>query len=440
MKINREILRLSIPAIVSNITVPLLGLCDTAISGHLGSDLYLAAIAVGSVMLNVVFWLFGFLRMGTTGLTATAFGAGDDSGVRKVFTRAMLLAGGAGVALILARELVMYALMKLIGAEPDVAGYVGRYFMIRIWGSPALLGVLAVSGWFVGMQSTAYPMVIAISVNIVNIAASFALVFWFGLGFEGVAWGTLVSNWVGLAIAMGCALRFSKGKRLWCGVREAVSGGGMGRFFSVNSNLFFRSACIICVTLGVTAAGARLGAATLAINVVVMQFFQFFSFFMDGFAFSGEALVGRWWGAGDSVMVGKYVRALLWWTVGVALLFTVCYGLGSDGITSLLTDSESVRQGVKGMRAWIWSLPVVSAWAFIYDGFYVGVTDTRKMMMSTIVATIVFYIVAFVKLAEGRVVIEVDSNAAVWTAFLSYLFIRGAFLAIAWHIVPRHVK
>lgn len=290
------------------------------------------------------------------------------------------------------------------------------------------------------MQSTAYPMVIAISVNIVNIAASFALVFWFGLGFEGVAWGTLVSNWVGLAIAMGCALRFSKGKRLWCGVREAVSGGGMGRFFSVNSNLFFRSACIICVTLGVTAAGARLGAATLAINVVVMQFFQFFSFFMDGFAFSGEALVGRWWGAGDSVMVGKYVRALLWWTVGVALLFTVCYGLGSDGITSLLTDSESVRQGVKGMRAWIWSLPVVSAWAFIYDGFYVGVTDTRKMMMSTIVATIVFYIVAFVKLAEGRVVIEVDSNAAVWTAFLSYLFIRGAFLAIAWHIVPRHVK
>mgnify|MGYP001095008259 FL=1 len=433
-------MRLSVPAIVSNITVPLLGLCDTAISGHLGSDLYLAAIAVGSVMLNVVFWLFGFLRMGTTGLTATAFGAGDDSGVRKVFTRAMLLAGGAGVALILARELVMYALMKLIGAEPDVAGYVGRYFMIRIWGSPALLGVLAVSGWFVGMQSTAYPMVIAISVNIVNIAASFALVFWFGLGFEGVAWGTLVSNWVGLAIAMGCALRFSKGERLWCGVREAVSGGGMGRFFSVNSNLFFRSACIICVTLGVTAAGARLGAATLAINVVVMQFFQFFSFFMDGFAFSGEALVGRWWGAGDSVMVGKYVRALLWWTVGVALLFTVCYGLGSDGITSLLTDSESVRQGVKGMRAWIWALPVVSAWAFIYDGFYVGVTDTRKMMMSTIVATIVFYIVAFVKLAEGRVVIEVDSNAAVWTAFLSYLFIRGAFLAIAWHIVPRHVK
>ncbi len=433
-------MRLSVPAIVSNITVPLLGLCDTAISGHLGSDLYLAAIAVGSVMLNVVFWLFGFLRMGTTGLTATAFGAGDDSGVRKVFTRAMLLAGCAGVALILAREPVMYALMKLIGAEPDVAGYVGRYFMIRIWGSPALLGVLAVSGWFVGMQSTAYPMVIAISVNIVNIAASFALVFWFGLGFEGVAWGTLVSNWVGLAIAMGCALRFSKGKRLWCGVREAVSGGGMGRFFSVNSNLFFRSACIICVTLGVTAAGARLGAATLAINVVVMQFFQFFSFFMDGFAFSGEALVGRWWGAGDSVMVGKYVRALLWWTVGVALFFTVCYGLGSDGITSLLTDSESVRQGVKGMRAWIWALPVVSAWAFIYDGFYVGVTDTRKMMMSTIVATIVFYIVAFVKLAEGRVVIEVDSNAAVWTAFLSYLFIRGAFLAIAWHIVPRHVK
>lgn len=409
-----------------------MGLCDTAISGHLGSEMFLAAIAVGSVMLNVVFWLFGFLRMGTTGLTANAFGAADDEGIRKVFSRAFFLALAAGIILILFRYPLFEGLSAIVGADKEVDGYVEDYFLIRIWGAPALLGVMAISGWLVGMQSTFYPMVIAITVNIINILASFLLVFPAQLGFPGVAMGTLISNWLGLGIAFLCVIKLRKGKKIWCRGRELLKGEGLKHFFSVNSNLFVRSACIICVTMGVTAAGARLGTLTLAVNVVVMQFFQFFSFFMDGFAFSGEALIGRWYGADDHRMLSRYFKALLLWTAGMATLFSVLYIVGINPVTELLTDSGNVRGGVEEMWAWIALIPIVSAWAFIYDGFFVGITDTRRMMWATITASILFFLLAFVRISGTGVRIMVENNAQIWSAFLAYLFMRGAFLAASW--------
>lgn len=432
MNLNREILRLSVPAIVSNITVPLLGLCDTAISGHLGSEVYLAAIGVGSIMLNVIVGLLVFLRMGTTGLTATAFGAGNDGMVSKVFTRAFLLGLGLGVVLVVLRVPIMDLMLTIISPDAEVRRYAESYFTVRVWGMPAMFAVMSVSGWFVGMQSTVAPMAVAIIMNVLNIALSYLLVFHTQVGFAGVAWGTAVSNWIGLVVALVWAMRFRKGKRLFGNLRDVLKGGGMGKFFSVNSNLFLRSACIMCVSLGVTSAGARMGALTLAVNVVMMQFFTFFSYFMDGFAFSGEALTGRWYGAGNKDMLQKSVRALLRWTLGVALLFTLLYAVGQAPVTSLLTDNDSVREGVGSMRLWLWALPLVSAWAFIYDGFFVGVTDTNKMMVATLVASIVFFIVAFLRMEGGRVVMTVLGNNALWGAFLSYLFLRGGILAVIW--------
>lgn len=420
------------PAIVSNITVPLLGLCDTAISGHLGSEVYLAAIGVGSIMLNVIVGLLVFLRMGTTGLTATAFGAGNDGMVSKVFTRAFLLGLGLGVVLVVLRVPIMDLMLTIISPDAEVRRYAESYFTVRVWGMPAMFAVMSVSGWFVGMQSTVAPMAVAIIMNVLNIALSYLLVFHTQVGFAGVAWGTAVSNWIGLVVALVWAMRFRKGKRLFGNLRDVLKGGGMGKFFSVNSNLFLRSACIMCVSLGVTSAGARMGALTLAVNVVMMQFFTFFSYFMDGFAFSGEALTGRWYGAGNKDMLQKSVRALLRWTLGVALLFTLLYAVGQAPVTSLLTDNDSVREGVGSMRLWLWALPLVSAWAFIYDGFFVGVTDTNKMMVATLVASIVFFIVAFLRMEGGRVVMTVLGNNALWGAFLSYLFLRGGILAVIW--------
>lgn len=420
------------PAIVSNITVPLLGLCDTAISGHLGSEVYLAAIGVGSIMLNVIVGLLVFLRMGTTGLTATAFGAGNDGMVSKVFTRAFLLGLGLGVVLVVLRVPIMDLMLTIISPDAEVRRYAESYFTVRVWGMPAMFAVMSVSGWFVGMQSTVAPMAVAIIMNVLNIALSYLLVFHTQVGFAGVAWGTAVSNWIGLVVALVWAMRFRKGKRLFGNLRDVLKGGGMGKFFSVNSNLFLRSACIMCVSLGVTSAGARMGALTLAVNVVMMQFFTFFSYFMDGFAFSGEALTGRWYGAGNKDMLQKSVRALLRWTLGVALLFTLLYAVGQGPVTSLLTDNDSVREGVGSMRLWLWALPLVSVWAFIYDGFFVGVTDTNKMMVATLVASIVFFIVAFLRMEGGRVVMTVLGNNALWGAFLSYLFLRGGILAVIW--------
>ena len=429
--LNRDILRLSLPAIASNVTVPLLGLCDTAISGHLGSELFLASIAVGTVMLNVVFWMFGFLRGGTTGLTANALGASDYKEVGKVLCRGLFIALIAGVALIAAQRPLFAFLSLVAGQGSDIDSYVRQYFNLRIWGSPALLATMAISGWFVGMQSTLYPMIIAIAMNVVNIAVSFLLVFPCGMGFPGVAAGTLISNWTGLAIALACLWFFKRGLP----VRFVFSGvfhGGLWRYFSVNGNLFLRSFFIICVTMGVTAAGARLGTLVLAVNVIVMQFFQFFSFFMDGFAFSGEAIIGLRAGQGDLEMLGKSFRRLLQWTLGVGLCFTVLYFTAGGKVAALLTDSPEVVGMIGDVRLFIGLIPIVSCWAFIYDGFYIGLTDTWQMMISTLLGGVAFFMLAFTNIAApgGHMAFGVVSNEMIWTGFLAYLFVRGAWLAL----------
>lgn len=434
-RLNRDILRLSLPTIVSNVTIPLLGICDTAISGHLGSELFLSAIAVGSVMLNVVFWIFGFLRGGTTGLTANALGAGSENEISKVFYRALIIALGAGVALIACQRPIFEGLWKVAGGGEEIRGYVEDYFSIRIWGSPALLAVIAISGWFVGMQTTFYPMLIAILTNIINIGVSYSLAFPLGYGFNGVAIGTCISNWFGLFLAVGCIFMFRRGKPMKCSIANIIRG-EWWRYFSVNGNLFLRSLFIICVTMGVTAAGARIGTLTLAVNVIVMQFFQFFSFFVDGFAYSGEAIVGLRYGEGNFFMLRKSVARLLQWTLGTALLFSFLYFIGLEPITTLLTDSENVLEGVLEVALWVGLIPLVSCWSFIYDGFYVGITDTFKMMVSTLIGGLIFFGIIF----AGNQGLEMpfEGNRIIWSAFLAYLFFRGLYLAVMWRPTLRN--
>ena len=427
-RINRDIVRLSVPTIVSNITVPLLGICDTAISGHLGSDLYLSAIAVASVMFNVVYWIFGFLRGGTTGLTANALGAGLESEISKVFYRSLIIAFTAGFLLVIFQYPLFSFLWMITGAGPEIRGFVGEYFAIRIWDAPALLAIIAISGWFVGMQSTFYPMVIAIVTNIINILTSYLLAFPCGLGFKGVALGTVIANWIGLAVAVGCIYWFRRGRPLKC-VLSNLLNGDWRRYFFVNGNLFLRSFFIICVTMGVTAAGARLGNLTLAVNVIIMQFFQFFSFFMDGFAYSGEAMVGLYCGERNLRMIRLSVRCLLIWTMGVSIFFSLLYFAGIEAITSLLTDSLNVIAGVEDMTLWVCLIPIISCWSFIYDGFYIGVTATFRMMLSTLIGGIAFFAILSLNYLS---LIPFEGNEVIWTAFLTYLLFRGLILVFLW--------
>ena len=341
MNLNKEILRLSLPAIVSNITVPLLGLSDTAISGHLGRPEFIAAIAVASMMLNVAFWLFGFLRMGTTGLTAEAFGASDNRRILSVLMRSVLIALTVGVLFVILRRPMAEILLDFVGAERGVRELALEYYLLCIFGAPALLSTMSFNGWFVGMQSTFTAMIVSISVNVINIALSLLFVFVFDMGFIGVGWGTLIAQWIGLLIAAVLFVRFLRRHDIHVGEGNLLRG-GFAKFFRVNTNLFFRSACVMMVSMSVTAAGARLGSVTLAANAVMMQFFVFFSYFMDGFAFTGEALTGRFSGAGDFVMLRRSVRQLLVWSAGMALSFFLIYFFGLHAITSFITDDAVV--------------------------------------------------------------------------------------------------
>lgn len=267
-------------------------------------------MSVGAMMLNVIYWLCGFLRMGTSGLTAQAFGAGDMSAGRDVLSKAMTIAACLSVTAILLQTPLLRLLLAVICPDPDVTAYASLYFRICIWAAPAQLGIMAVSGWFIGRQNTVVPMTVAIGVNVINILMSLLLVFVWHCGFAGIAAGTLTAAWTGFAGALLFVRRELAGENSKTGDRiktkDNADGntGAKGRvrwklFFSVNGNLFFRSACIMCVSLTMTSVGARLGELTLAANAVIMQFFLFFSYFMDGFAFAGEALVGRAAGACD---------------------------------------------------------------------------------------------------------------------------------------------
>lgn len=427
--INRQILRLALPAIVNNVTVPLLGLCDTAVAGHLGSASYIGAMAVGAMMLNVIFWLCGFLRMGTSGLTAQAYGARDERMSRDVLVKSLTIAAALSLLAIAIQSPLLALLLRVIGPDPAVRDLASLYFRICIWGAPAQLGIMAASGWFIGRQNTVVPMGVAIGVNIVNILLSLTLVFGFRLGFTGIAVGTLCAGWTGLAAILLLVRKNSKvDNEVKVLTPRSAGTVGWGRFFRLNSDLFFRSACIMCVSLAMTSVGARLGETILAANAVIMQFFLFFSYFMDGFAFAGEALVGKAAGARDRELLRSSVSGLVRWGAAMAILFFLVYLAGARTITGFLTDNETVREAVADMGIWIMILPPVTVAAFIFDGVFIGLARTRVLLIVTLAASTAFFTLAFLASGPGKL----PGNRLLWLAFETYLLLRGVLLAFVY--------
>lgn len=437
MGLNRDILKLALPAVLNNITVPLLGLCDTAIAGHLGNASFIGAISVGAMMLNVIYWLCGFLRMGTSGITANALGANDMPRVRDVLGKSLLIALAISALVLAFHSPLRNLLLSFIAPDEGVKDLASQYFNICVFTVPAQLAVMALSGWFVGLQNTWVPMVVAVGINLINIAMSLSLVFGFGLGFAGIAIGTLTANWIGVMGAM--LFMLSKLKQLKNNECQSHSipsdandshpiskGEGLVKwkeFFALNGNLFFRSACIMGVSLTITAVGARIGEVELAANAVMMQFFIFFSYFMDGFAFAGEALVGKDFGAHNLDHLRKTIAAILKWGAGMALAFTMIYFVGAEKIISFLTDDARVIEFVGGMKGWLAALPFITVSAFLFDGIFIGIVDTKSLLITTLIAAIVFFLLI---LSEGKLT---RSDSMLWAAFESYLFARGILLA-----------
>ena len=416
--INKRILQIAVPSIISNITVPLLGLIDVTIVGHLGAAAYIGAIAVGGMLFNIIYWIFGFLRMGTSGMTSQAYGKHDLDDVARLLLRSV----GVGLLIAIILVALQYPIRKLaftfIQTTEEVERLATLYFRICIWGAPAMLGLYGFAGWFIGMQNSRFPMYIAITQNIVNIAASLCFVYLFHMKVAGVAWGTLTAQYAGFLMALLLWRRYYGGLKKHVAWHEVLKKEAMLRFFQVNRDIFLRTLCLVIVTLFFTSAGAAQGEIVLAVNTLLMQLFTLFSYIMDGFAYSGEALVGKYVGANNQPALYRTVRQLFIWGVGLSTGFTLLYFFGGKSFLGLLTNEISVIREAENYFYWVLAIPLTGFAAFLWDGIFIGATATRQMLYSMLVASSSFFLVYY-SLHEWM------GNHALWLAFIVYLSLRG---------------
>ena len=428
-KTNREILNLAIPSIVSNITVPLLGLVDLTIVGHIGNENYISAIAIGSMIFNIMYWILGFLRMGTSGMTSQAYGREDWEDALRVLLRALTIGVGMGLAFIVCQSAIEWGMVRAMNTPESSFPLVRAYFRIAIWGAPAMLGLYGLTGWFIGMQNTKIPMLIAIVQNIINIFASLLFVFAFGWKIEGVAAGTLIAQWSGFFMALFFVRRGLRNKTFYASATTAWLSLSLfkstlahveawQRFFVVNRDIFLRTLCLVAVNLFFTSAGGKQGALMLSVNTLLMTMFTLFSYFMDGFAYAGEALSGKLYGAKDKVRFLQMVRRLFIFGGVMVVLFTSVYVFGGLDFLRLLTDEEYVVRASIPYLVWVYFIPLAGVAAFIYDGIFIGMTETKGMLIPSAIAMACFF--AFHYVAKPSL-----GNNALWIAFLMFLSFRG---------------
>lgn len=422
-KTDQEILQIALPSIVSNITVPLLGLVDTTLAGHLGAPAYIGAIAVGSTLFNLIYWVFAFLRMGTSGMTAQAWGRRDLPEVTRLLLRSVAVGTTVALCFLVLQVPLRQLAFCFIHTTPEVQALATRYFHICIWGAPAVLGLYGLTGWYVGVQNSRIPMWIAIVQNLVNIGVSLLLVCGWGMKIEGVALGTLVAQYAGLGMglwlwAAGYGRLAAPRRRGSLRLSLLFEREAMKRFFTVNRDIFLRTLCLVSVTLYFTAASAGQGEVVMAVNALMLQLFTLYSYVMDGFAFAGEALSGRYIGACRRDALLRTVRHLFGWGLAMCLLYTLLYAAGGSAFLGLLTDDAQVIAAAADYFPWACLIPLAGMAAFVWDGIFIGATATRGMLAAMAGGALTFFLLY--SSLRGSL-----GNHALWIAFLSYLFMRG---------------
>lgn len=415
---HRKILRLAIPNIISNITVPLLGMVDLAIVGHLGGGELLAGIAIGTAIFNLLYWNFGFLRMGTSGFTSQAYGRRDFAEAFRTLFRALSLSTGIALLLIALQRPLQVGILALMNGSDSAEELASQYFYIRIWAAPATLGLYAFKGWFIGMQNSRTPMWIAIIINGVNIVASLAFALWLGMGIGGVALGTAIAQWSGLAIAIFFLIRYYGKLFKKEFLRNTFIITALRRFFNVNGDIFIRTICLVIVFTFFTSASSKMGDSILSANTLMLQLFTLFSYIMDGFAYSGEALAGRYYGAGNRSMLRRTIGGIFLWGAAVTVLFTAAYALFGEAILAIFTDDAAVIAVTRQYVWWAVAVPLSSFAAFLLDGILIGISRAAVMRNVMIVSSIIFFAVYY--LLVGTL-----GNNALWLAFIIYLSGRG---------------
>lgn len=433
MNINREILRLALPSILANITVPLVGMVDIAVAGHLpaaSAAALIGGLSVGTMLFELLYWNFAFLRTGTGGLTAQAYGRGDNTG--GILRRALRIALIIGAVLIGLQWAAVWLAFKVVVCSAEVQALATRYFHICIWAAPAVLSLFAFKGWFIGMQDSVRPMTADLLVNGVNIVLSVVLGFWTPLGFAGVAVATVISHWTGFFYC-------------WIALRRRYKDALNDRrpapktnFFALNRDLFLRSAGMVAVYIGFTVLSARHGDLMLAVSAILMKLLMLFSYFIDGFAYAGEALSGRAIGERNPEGLRLTVRQVFLWSAGVAGLFLLLYGVGGIPLFRLMTSDASVVDSGRAFLPWLLLMPLVGGPAFTWDGIYTGATAGRDLRDSVLFSVLFFF---GIWIMAGRLSGGLEPATAIhvlMAAYFAHLLVRTLWLSLRYR--PAVVK
>jgi MATE family multidrug resistance protein len=464
MSLNKQIIRLAVPSILANITIPLVGMVDTAIVGHISNAAAIGGIAIGTMLFDLLYWNFGFLRVGTSGMTAQAYGrecqmsdvrcqmcdvrrtkveCGEETS--RLLKQSLMIAGSAAILIWAIQWFFVTAVLAVVPCSAEVAEMAKNYFYVRIWAAPATLSLMAFKGWFIGMQDTRSPMAVDILVNVVNMIASYYLAVHTPLGVVGVAWGTLIAQYSGLILAFALLAYRYRIRLAW---RERGWSKELKSFMRLNGNIFIRSLCFMVVYVGFTSIAGYYGDTELAVSSILMKLFMLFSFFVDGFAYAGEALVGKIIGEAKGKSgkgkvesgkaeslrgreeVERCVRLLFRWSMGVGLFFTLIYALWGKECIGLLTDDHNVLAASTRYIGWLIAMPIISTLAFMWDGIYVGATAGKEIRNAMIYAAIAF-VVCYAGLHAPWGV------QALYVAYFAHLLMRVGYLTAKWGNLKR---
>lgn len=421
---NRRVLAIALPIVLANVTVPLLGLVDTAVIGQMGQAAPIGAVGLGAIILAVFYWMFGFLRMGTTGLTAQAHGAGDAPEAAAILKRGLLIAGASGLCLIALQVPIFRAAFFLAPASDAVESLAGEYLAIRIWGAPATIGAYALTGWLIALERTRAVLVIQLVTNGLNIALDLWFVLGLGWGVPGVALATLIAEYSGLALGLWLCREGLRtlGARVFDAAR-------LRRMASVNGHIMLRSILLQgCFTAFLFLSSGR-GDLIIATNHVLLQFLELMAYLLDGFAFAAETLVGQAYGARNRASLSRAVRLTAVWGVGGAVLMGVFFGLAGPAIIDLMTTAPDVRAESRTYLPWIVLAPILGIAAWMFDGIFIGATLTREMVLTAAISAATYALMVWMLWGWG--------NHGLWAALMIFNITRGATQALYY---PRIAK
>jgi MATE family multidrug resistance protein len=418
------------PIILANISVPLLGAVNTAVVGHLPEPYYIGAVAIGAMLFNFIYHLFNCLRMGTTGPTAQARGAGNFAEVRAILNRALLLAGAIGTVLLALQLPILEFAMWLINGSREVEHFASEYFLIRVWALPAVLGTYAVIGWLYGMRDARTPLIILFVTNGSNIVLSLLFVFGLDWGVPGVAVASLISEYAGLVVGLFCVYRTLR-RLPDDGLRSRLlDRAQLLRMVAINGDIVLRTFCVVSVLAMFMAKSAELGDLPLAANQVLHNFLVFTSFGLDGIAHAAEAILGETVGRRNRQAFRRGMRVVFVWAGLFGMLNVLVFIAAGHGIIALMTGIPAVREAAAAYLWWPTLMPLISVWAYTYDGVYLAATRTR-IMRNTVIVSFIGFLIA---LHFG---VPVFGNAGLWAAVATFLGVRGILLHL---FLPRVVR